>query len=62
MNKEATLVLLDVGSSMFEMFENVGGDSTRRLDISVDCLKLMLQNKIFNYKGHEVGLVLFGSE
>jgi len=41
-NKEATLVLLDVGASMFKKFDGVSGDKTRRIDISVDCLKLML--------------------
>ena len=71
-NKEAALVLMyryififihrDVGSSMFEKFEGVSGVNTRRMDISIDCLKLMLQNKIFNYKSHEIGLILFGSE
>ena len=58
-NKEAALVLMyryififihrDVGSSMFEKFEGVSGVNTRRMDISIDCLKLMLPNKIFNY-------------
>ena len=47
---------------MFEKFEGVSGVNTRRMDISIDCLKLMLQNKIFNYKSHEIGLILFGSE
>lgn len=47
---------------MFEKFQGVSSDKTRRMDISVDCLKLMLQNKIFNYKSHEIGLILFGSE
>jgi ATP-dependent DNA helicase 2 subunit 2 len=47
---------------MYEKFEGVSGDKTRRLDISIDCLKLMLQNKIFNNKTHEVGLILFGAE
>lgn len=54
-------MLLDVGASMYERFEGASAD-TRRLDVAVDCLKLMLQNKIFNHKNHEVGLILFGSD
>jgi ATP-dependent DNA helicase 2 subunit 2 len=60
--KEATLVLLDVGASMYERYEAASNQKTKRLDVSVDCLKLMLQNKIFNHKTHEVGLILFGCE
>ena len=34
-------MLLDVGASMYERFEGASAD-TRRLDVAVDCLKLML--------------------
>jgi len=47
---------------MYERFEAGSSDKTRRMDVSVDCLKLMIQNKIFNHKTHEVGLILFGCE
>jgi ATP-dependent DNA helicase 2 subunit 2 len=47
-------------------------EKTKRLEISLDCIKLMLQQKLFYYKNHEVchslhllfkvGLILFGTE
>lgn len=58
--KEATLVLLDVGKSMQQQYEG-SKNKMKRLDISIDCINLMLENKLFNFKNHEVGLILFGA-
>ncbi|CAD8207171.1 unnamed protein product [Paramecium pentaurelia] len=60
--KEATLVLLDVGASMYQPYKQAQGKKITRLELAVDCLGMMIQQKIFNYKNHEVGLVLFGTE
>jgi len=60
MNKEAILILLDVGSSMLAKFS--GQPEKSLLEVSVECLKQMLVQKIFNNKTHEVGLILFGSD
>ncbi|CAD8182140.1 unnamed protein product [Paramecium octaurelia] len=60
--KEATLVLLDVGASMYEPYKQAQGKNITRLELAVDCIGMMIQQKIFNYKNHEVGLVLFGTE
>ncbi|CAD8123928.1 unnamed protein product [Paramecium sonneborni] len=60
--KEATLVLLDVGASMYEPYKQVQGKEIRRIELAIDCIGMMIQQKIFNYKNHEVGLVLFGTE
>ena len=60
--KEATLVLLDVGASMYTPYQEAQGKKMTRLELAVDCITLMLQQKIFNYKNHEVGLILFGTE
>ncbi|CAD8095017.1 unnamed protein product [Paramecium primaurelia] len=60
--REATLILLDVGASMYSQYQQGGNKKLSRLELAVDCLGLMIQQKIFNYKNHEVGLILFGTE
>lgn len=40
--KEAVIVLLDMGASMLEKFGGSGASEKRRIDIAVNCVKLML--------------------
>ena len=57
MYKEAILFSIDAGSSMDEIF--IDSESTR-LKIALECLKMTLQQKLFNNASHEIGLALFG--
>ncbi|KAL4491899.1 hypothetical protein ABPG72_006154 [Tetrahymena utriculariae] len=58
--KEATIILLDMGSSMQQYLGDRGTNGQKRIEIAVNCIKLLLQQKMFNTKTHEVGLILFG--
>ena len=49
MNKEAIIFSIDAGSSMDESF--IDSESTR-LKIALECLKLTLQQKLFNNASH----------
>ena len=40
--KEATLVLLDVGASMYEPYKQGQGKKITRLELAVDCLGMMI--------------------
>lgn len=57
--KEAIFIVLDVGYSMNEPYS--GDPKKTRLQVCVDCIKLMLMQKLFNAKTHEIGLIVFGS-
>lgn len=49
MSKEAILFSIDAGTSMDEKF--IDSDSSR-LKIALECLKLTLQQKLFNNASH----------
>jgi hypothetical protein len=57
MSKEAIIFSIDAGSSMDEKF--IDSESSR-LNIALECLKLTLQQKLFNNSSHEIGFALFG--
>ena len=49
MNKEAIIFSIDAGSSMDDNF--IDSESSR-LQIALECLKLTLQQKLFNNASH----------
>lgn len=55
--KEAIIFSVDAGSSMDDRF--IDSDSSR-FKIALECVKLTLQQKIFNNSTHELGLAVFG--
>ena len=57
--REASLILLDVGAAMYEPYQN---SNKSRLEISTHCIQTWLQNKLFNHKQADAGLILFGAE
>ena len=58
--KEAILVILDVGPSMNSRYQD--SDSQSRLDLGIDSIKLLIQQKLLFSKNHALGIVLFGTE
>jgi hypothetical protein len=58
MSKEAIAFVVDVGSSMDEMFS----ETSTRLKMAMECLKLTLQQKLITNQTHEIGFIIFGDK
>ena len=50
------MMVVDVGSAMDAMFN----DYSSRLKLALDCIRISLQQKVFNNANHDVGFAIFG--